>query len=189
MLIKHVPSDVVVKLNTVTANVNGGQISQSKEYKNSYLNEGRYHWDVSVGMPVVSIKELEFSSENGIVTAKKKERQNAYGFLNLFPRAVDLKAKSYLTTPHFVVGVPISGKPLDRPVIGLGTGLYTDFLKINFFAGVAFNKVREPKTLAAGQPATTGQLESDFETKRVTKFVFGINFPVRQFIEAVKGKN
>lgn len=184
---RHLPSDVIVKLNTVTANNEGQHISQSKEYSNSYVNEGRYHWDVSVGMPVVSIKELEFTSENGVVTAKKKERQNAYGFLNVFPRAVDLNGKSFLTSPHLVFGVPISGKPLDRPVVGLGTGLYTKLLKVNFFAGVAFNKVREPKTMVAGEAATTGELEADLESRRVKKFVFGINFPVRQFIDAVKG--
>ena len=187
MLVRHMASDVIVKLNTVTANGNGGQISQSKEHSKTYLNEGRYHWDVSVGMPVISIKALEFSSENGVVTAKKTEKQNAYGFLNLFPRAVDLNGKSFLTSPHFVLGVPISGKPLDRPLIGVGTGLYTKQFKINFFAGVAFNRVREPRTLTAGETATAGQLENDLETRRVRKFVFGINFPVKQFIDAVKG--
>ena len=185
---RHTASDIVVKLNTVTSNSNGEPVSQSKEYSKSYRNEGRYHWDVSVGMPVRSIKEIEFSSENGTVTAKKKEKQNAYGFLNLFPRAVDLQGKSFLTSPHFVLGVPISGKPLDRPVIGIGTGLYTKQFKLNFFAGVAFNRIREPRALAAGDSATANQLENDLRTRRVTKFVFGINFPVRQFIAAVKGK-
>lgn len=187
MLVRHTASDVVVKLNTVTAGDNGDQVSQSKEHSKTYLNEGRYHWDVSIGMPVKGIKELEFSAENGVVTAKEKERQNAYGFLNLYPWAVDLHGKSYLTKLHAVLGVPISGKPLDRPVVGLGTGFYTEQFKINFFAGVAFNKVREPRTLAAGQAATGAQLESDIETRRVRKFVFGINFPVKQFIDAVKG--
>lgn len=186
LLVRYRASDMVVKLNTVTANEDGRLISQSKEDSKQYLNEGRYHWDVSVGMPVKSIKQLEFSSENGIVTAKKKEKQNAYAFLNLFPLAVDLNGKSYLTSPHFVIGVPISGKPLDRPIVGVGTGLYTKQFKMNFFAGIVFNKVREPRTLGAGQAATTGQLESDLQTRRVRKFVFGINFPVRQFIEAVK---
>jgi hypothetical protein len=187
MLVRHTASDMVVKLNTVTATSGGDPISQSKEYSKKYLNEGRYHWDVSIGMPLKGIKELEFSAENGVVTAKKTERQNAYGFLNLFPRAVNLNGKSYLTSPHFVLGVPISGKPLDRPLVGVGTGFYTQQFKVNFFAGIAFNKVREPRTLAAGQAATEGQLESDLETRRVRKFVFGINFPVKQFIDAIKG--
>ena len=185
--VRHMASDVIVKLNAVTSNSNGEQISQSKEHMKSYLNEGRYHWDVSVGMPVRSIKEIEFSSENGTVTAKKKEKQNAYGFLNLYPRAVDLHGNSFLTSPHLVLGVPISGKPLDRPMIGVGTGIYRTQFKINFFAGVAFNRIREPRVLGVGDSATSNQLESDLQSRRVRKFVFGINFPVKQFIEAVKG--
>jgi hypothetical protein len=86
-----------------------------------------------------------------------------------------------------VLGVPISGKPLDRPVVALGTGLYTKLLKVNFFAGVAFNRVREPRTLSAGEAATTGELEADLQSRRVKKFVFGINFPIRQFLDALKG--
>jgi hypothetical protein len=187
MLTRHTASDVIVKLNTVTTGGTGEPVSQSKEDEKRYLNEGRYHWDVSVGMPVKAFKELEFSSEDGIITAKKVDRQNAYGFLNLYPRAVDLHGKSYLTSFHGVLGVPISGKPLDRPLIGLGTGFYTEKFKINFFAGVSFNKVREPRTLAAGEDATESELQSDIQTRRIRKFVFGINFPVKQFIDAVKG--
>jgi hypothetical protein len=187
MIVRHMASNIVVNLNAVTANDIGQPISQSKEHSNSYLNEGRYYWDVSLGLPVNSIKELEFSAESGVITARKKDRQNAYAFLNLFPRAVDLSGKSYLTSPHFVFGVPLSSKPLDRPIVGVGTGLYTEQFKINFFAGVAFNKVSEPKTLSAGQAASAGQLENDLETRRVAKFVFGVNFPVKQFIDAIKG--
>lgn len=192
MQFRYIASDMVVKLNTVTSNDGGNQVGQSKEYSKSYVNEGRYHWDVSFGLPVKSIKELEFSTEaNGsgsVVTVRKKERQNAYGFLNVFPKAVDLSGRSYLTSPHFVFGVPISGKPLDRPIVGIGTGLYTDKLKVNFFAGIAFNKVREPRTLTVGEAATTNQLENDLQSRRVKKFVFGVNFPVKQFIKAIKGQ-
>lgn len=189
MLVRYQASDVIVKLNTVTGGGSGEPVSQSKDDEKQYLNEGRYHWDVSVGMPVKAFKELEFSSEDGIVTAKKVDRQNAYGFLNLYPQAVDLHGKSYFTTLHAVLGVPISGKPLDRPLIGLGTGFYTKLFKMNFFAGVSFNKIREPRTLAEGEAATESQLQSDIQTRRVKKFVFGINFPIKQFIDAVKGSN
>lgn len=189
MLIRHTASDVIVKLDTVTTGGEGDPVSQSKEDEKRYLNEGRYHWDVSIGMPVKAFKDLDYTSEDGIVTAKKVDRQNAYGFLNLYPRAVDLHGKSYLTDWHAVLGVPISGKPLDRPLIGVGTGFYTEKFKINIFAGISFNKVREPRTLAAGEAATESELQNDIQTKRVRKFVFGINFPVKQFIDAVKGSN
>lgn len=193
MRFKYLASQMVVKVNTVTSDpVSGQQVEQSKEYSKSYENEGRYHWDVSIGLPVKGIKELEFTVDNNgtnsIVSTRKKERQNAYGFLNLFPWAVDLKGDSFLTSPHFLLGVPISGKPLDRPIIGVGTGIYKDMFKINLFAGAVFNRVREPRTLQVGEQATPGQLENDLRTRRVTKFVFGINFPLRTIFSDLGGK-
>lgn len=188
MLVRYSASDMIVHVNAVTPDADLQIKEQNKDYSKKYDNEGRYLWDVSVGMPVTSIKELEYKVDNNVVSVKQVDRQNAYGFLNIFPRPVDLEANSFLTKPHLVLGVPISGKPLDRPIVALGTGIYRDFFKINFFAGVAFNKVREPRTLQVGDPATENQLETDIRTRRQPKFVFGINFPVRQFIEAIKKK-
>lgn len=188
MLVRYSASDLIVQVNAVTPDADLQIKEQNKDYSKKYDNEGRYLWDVSVGMPVTSIKELEYKVDNSVVSVKQVDRQNAYGFLNIFPRPVDLEANSFLTKPHLVLGVPISGKPLDRPIVALGTGIYRDFFKINFFAGVAFNKVREPRTLQVGDPATENQLETDIRTHRQPKFVFGINFPVRQFIEAIKKK-
>jgi hypothetical protein len=168
---------MLVHVNAVTPDADFQIKEQNKDYGKKYNNEGRYWWDVSFGLPVNSIKELEYSvddtGQNSVVSVKKKERQNAYGFLNLFFRPADLKANSFLTKPHLVLGVPISGKPLDRPIIALGSGIYRDLFRINFFAGVAFNKVRKPSTLQVGDAATEGQLESDIRTKREAKFVFG----------------
>jgi len=192
MLFRYAASDMIVQVNAATPSMDIPVKEQNKDYSKKYENEGRSWWDVSIGLPANSIKELEYTvdqnGQNSTVSVKKKDRQNAYGFLNLFPIPVDLKANSFLTTPHFVLGVPISGKPLNRPIVAFGSGLYRENFKINFFVGFAFNKVRQPNTLQVGDPATPGQLESDLRFRRQAKFVFGINFPVRQFIEATKGK-
>jgi hypothetical protein len=166
------------------------QTQQPKSYEKVYDNEGRYHWDVSVGLPLKGIKEVKYDAENGQVTAREVNRQNAYGFLNLFlnPRGVDTKGEEFIKTPHLVLGVPISGKPLDRPMVGLGMGFYKTSFKFNVFAGAVFNRVREPRTLAAGQIATPAQLEGDLQTRRVTKFIFGFNIPVKQFKDALSPK-
>jgi hypothetical protein len=84
--------------------------------------------------------------------------------------------------------VPISGKPLDRPMVGLGMGFYKTKVKFNIFAGPVFNRVREPRTLQTGDVATDAALQSDLRTRWVTKFIFGINMPVRQFVKALGGK-
>jgi hypothetical protein len=205
LLLKDVPADIAVQSNiaflpssqlSASLAAEGKEVSQEqqtqqpKQYSKTYDNEGRYHWDVSVGLPVKSFKEVQFSAEGGQVTAKEVTRQNAYGFLNLFlnPNGVDTKGEEFIKTPHLVLGVPISGKPLDRPMVGLGMGFYKTAFKFNIFAGAVFNRVREPRTLGAGQTATPAQLESDLRTHRVTKFIFGFNIPVKQFKEALTKK-
>jgi hypothetical protein len=185
MLIKYHASEIVVKLNAVPAG------EQSKDSSLKLTNEGKYHWDVSVGLPVKTLRELTFVSDatNGNrVSASAKERQDVYGFFNFFPKAVDLKGDHWLTPPHFLFGVPLAGKPLHRPIVGIGTGMYKGPVKFNMFTGVVFIRERVPTTLSVGQQASQTALENDLHTRWVRKFTFGINFPVSQITNAIKGK-
>ncbi len=191
MASKHMASEIVVKLNAVTSNADGQAVEQSKESSKKFTNEGRYHWDVSIGLPVKTLRELTFVSDatNGNkVSTAAKERQDAYGFFNYFPKPVDLRGHDFLTPPHFLFGVPLAGKPLQRPIVGIGTGMYKWPVKFNIFAGVVFNRERVPTTLNVGQSASQTQLENDLHTRWVRKFTFGINFPVSQITQALKGK-
>ncbi len=187
MLIKYHASEIVVKLNAAPAD----KTEQSKESSLKLINEGLYHWDVSIGLPVMTLRELTFVSDptNGNkISAGAKERQDVYGFFNYFPKAVDLKGDHFLTPPHFLFGVPLAGKPLQRPIVGVGTGMYKGPVKFNIFAGVVFIRERVPTTLSVGQTASQTQLENDLHTRWVRKFTFGINFPVSQITQAIKGK-
>jgi hypothetical protein len=188
--INDIPSDIAFKGSIKFINPDGSNDQQPTEYAKSYINEGRYHWDVSVGLPVKSFSEVQYEASSGVVSAKKTERQNAYGLLNVFlnPKGVDLSDDAAFSTLHFVAGVPISGKPLDRPMVGLGMGFYKTPIKFNIFAGPVFNRIREPRTLQAGDVATDAALQADLRTRWVTKFIFGINMPVRQFVKALGAK-
>lgn len=187
MLIRYTASTMLVKLTGLsTAGPGGRPIEQTKEQSKEYDNEGKYHWDVSVGLPVKSVSELRFKSEGNQVVAESKEKQSVYGFLNIYPSAVDLKSNNFFTKPHLVLGVPLASKPLQRPFVGLGTGIFKMPVKFNIFAGVVFLRERVPQTLAEGDIATTGQLEGDLRTRWVRKFMFGINLPVSQIKDAIK---
>lgn len=201
LLLKDIPADLTVQSNIAflpsreMVTKSGGeepakQTQQPKSYSKVYDNEGRYHWDVSAGIPLKSFKDVTYDVEGTQVTAKEINRLNAYGFLNLFlnPKGVDTKGEEFYKTPHLVLGVPISGKPLDRPFVGLGIGFYKPKVKFNLFGGIVFNRVREPQTLANGQTATEAQLQADLQTKWVRKFIFGINLPIKQFKEALTPK-
>lgn len=189
MCINALPSNIDVQAEVVVRAVDGTALQQPKLYNKTYDNEGKYWWDVSIGVPFKEVKEVQFNSEDGTVTAKEVTRQNAYGFLNIFFGKQDLTGDSFLKAPHLVLGVPISKKPLDHPVVGLGYGIRKFSVKFDFYAGVVFNRVREPRTLGTGDPATQGELEADFQTKRVRKLIFGVNLPLRQVKEALTGDN
>jgi hypothetical protein len=187
MCINSLPSDIAVEGEIIIRNTQNDAVQQPKTYSKTYDNEGKYWWDVSVGVPLKEVKEVQFNSSDGTVTAKEVSRQNAYGFLNIFFGKKDLKSDGFLKTPHLVFGVPISKKPLDRPVIGLGYGIHKWTINFDMYAGVVFNRVREPRTLGVGASATEGQLEADLQTRRVRKFIFGVNLPLRQIKDALSG--
>jgi hypothetical protein len=183
--IRELPSDIAINGNVIFMNEGERPNQQAGEFSRTYENEGRYRWDVSVGLPIRGVRELQYNADDGTVRTRAVERQNAYGFLNIFPVPVDVRGDDFLRSPHFVLGVPISGRPLDRPVIGLGYGINRFRVNFDFFAGVVFNRVREPRVLRPGDPASQSQLESDLRSRRVGKFIFGINLPIRQVIEAL----
>ena len=190
--IVEIPSNMSVEGNTQFTNEDGNVITQQpKEFIGVYDNEGRYRWDVSVGLPFKENTDLEYNfsptdSKTGIVTVKNKTRQNAYGFFNLYFRKVDLKEDGILRTPHLVFGLPIAGKPLNHPMAGVGLGVYKYPLKFNFFAGAVFNRVQSLKTLKTGDSTDAAAFSNDLESRRVTKLIFGVNIPVSQFKKALK---
>lgn len=176
--IEHVPSDIAVK--ALVPPPTGNELQEIG--KQTYDNEGRYYWDVSVGLPVNKIKELEFNAQDGTVRAKEIDRQKLLAFFNFFPQPLDTKGTKFRAIPHAIVGVALSKNPLDRIVVGGGWGLN----KVQFFAGIGFNKVQSPATLATGDSASQAQLDSDLRSKYEKKFVFGLNLPVRQVLDALK---
>ena len=178
MTIDHLPSDVTV------ITLLGETLDQKEIGKQTYDNEGRYYWDVSVGLPVTKVKELSFNADDGTVRAKEIDRQKLFAFFNFYPKPIDTKGTKLLKFPHLVAGVALSKKPLDRIFVGGGWG----FNKVHFFAGVAFNKIESPQALATGAMATPAQLNADLKSRYQPKFIFGLDLPVRQVVDALKGK-
>ena len=180
IIVENVPSDILV---TGTMGFPG---EQSQQLSRTYDNEGRYYWDVSLGVPVKTIREVQFVSEGNKLTTAGKERQDVYGFLNIYPVKVDVSGKDLATFPHFMVGVPLASKPLHHPFAGMGYGIYKGPIKFNIFAGVVFDRERVPRTLSEGSTATAAQVEADLKTRWVRKFTWGFSFPVSQIKDAIK---
>ncbi len=183
--IVKLPSDIIISGGAFPKAAPAGTDQKpAATFSQTYDDEGFAWWDVSIGIPVKGVKEAEFSSD-GTVRAKTITRVNAYGLAHWYPYSVDLKG-DYPWQPSVVAGLPLSGRPLDKPFVGLAIGTHKPLpLRVNVFAGAVFNKVFSPQTLSSGSTATPGQLNTDLHPHRVTKLLVGIDIPISQFISAI----
>ena len=155
----------------------------------AFNDEQLYWWDASIGLPVHKIKDLNYSVSDDTVVASQVDKQSAYALFNLMLYPADLAepesnlAKSNLV-PRLLVGFPLSSNPWDRLFAGAGMGLPIKQLRyFQFFAGVTFNRSKQPETLQPGDPANNGQLQNDLKIKMTPKFTFGINVPVKSVFD------
>jgi hypothetical protein len=177
--IDYSTSDITVTPKMTRENVESAQ-DMGKEQK--FDNEGLYYVDFSVGVPVRKVSQLSFDSTNGLVTAKEVDKTNIMAFLNLYPRKIDIKRTGYDMVPHFVGGVAIDSKPLDKIFVGAGFGPVV----ANFYIGALFVKQQQLTNLTPGDPATTGQVGSDIRRRYKAQVGFGLNLPVGAIVEKLK---
>lgn len=175
----YVPSDVTVTASIARDPIAGPIVSVDKPKK--YDNEGLHWWDVSVGVPVRRIKELQFDTTNNTVTAKEVNKQSIFALLNLYLPPKDIKGTGFSWVPHFVGGVAIQKQPLKKFMLGVGFGPHF----ANFYAGALFKEEKKPATLIEGSTATSGQLNADIRKRFKPQFTFGINIPVRAVLETL----
>jgi hypothetical protein len=146
-------------------------------------NEGRYWWDASIGIPVHKIKDVQYSSSEGTVEAKQVDKQSAYAMFNVMAWPVDIKNPKSSLVPRLLLGFPLSSSPWDSLFVGGGVGIPKIMLGNQFFAGVVFNRVSKPQTLAAGAAASPAELANDSRLQTEKKLMIGINVPVKSVLD------
>lgn len=148
--------------------------------KQTFDDEGLYRWDVSVALPLRSTKEVQYDSTNGTLLPKTVDKLNAYGLFNFFLKPIDTKSNRPIW-PFPVAGVSITGKPLDRTMVGIGWGIS----RVQGFVGCAFNKVAQP-TQEAAPGGTTTLTTRTGKYKYYKKLIFGVNLTMRQVLDLMK---
>lgn len=148
----------------------------------TFDNEGLSWWDISIGVPVRRMSQVEFSSTANTVTAKKIDKQNLFAFINLFAPRVDVKEGDFGWYPHFVGGISIAKQPLHKYLLGAGWG--PKFAQ--FYIGWLRTKQMEPQTLQQGQMATPEQLNSNLRSVWKNSVGFGLNVSVKMVSNALQ---
>jgi hypothetical protein len=164
--IVNVPSDIAV---TGKATVDSkGETADLGTH--TFDNEGLYHFDVSVGLPLKSYKDLATDAATGTLQPKAITRDNLLALLNIYLKPVDTKdTKSIRVNP--VLGVAVAKRPLDTLVAGVSLGL----VQVQFLAGYKWVK-----------PQAKEDEELDANAKRIGSWIFGVNIPVRTVVATLK---
>jgi hypothetical protein len=150
----------------------------------AFNDEQLYWWDASIGIPVHTIKDLQYSSSDDTVVATQVDKQSAYAMFNLMLHPVDLSNPRSNIWPRILAGFPLSSSPWQKLFAGGGIGIpWKPVQNFQFFSGATFNRSSQPTTLTAGSTASPAQLENDLRIKTTPKFTFGINVPVKSVID------
>jgi hypothetical protein len=184
--ILDVPSDVKVSGRLIVKETQGLNTTEKTFDLGSqtYDNEGLYYWDVSVGLPVRSIKQLNFEAEGGTVFTKEVDKQNMYLMFNVFVRPADTKRLEHKIIPSPLIGIGLSKKPLDTVFTGGSIGLN----RVQFFAGAVWVKTLEEQQPGEGANPVPASPTDPRTPRYRPKFMAGINVPARQVAAFLKAK-
>jgi hypothetical protein len=124
-------------------------------------DEGFYHWDISIGVPITSYKQLEqVAPTNGAPQVPAEiDKRNILLIGNWYIAPVDLQGAKLTRYPYLVGGISFASKPLHNAMVGVGYGFNTTALYVG--------------TMIVTSNIAPGQKKTNY------KIAFGINFPIR----------
>jgi hypothetical protein len=123
-----------------------------------------------VGFPVTNVNQLSFDSTANRVTPTTIDKRRLFGLLNLFllsQQRQQLATSNFSWIPSVIVGLPLSGQPLHKPLLALGWGPPL----LQFYGGAIIAKQPNPPAGAAVPSGTC--------TGWCPQFSFGITFGVK----------
>ena len=124
-------------------------------------DDGFYHWDVSVGVPITSYKQFQqVQPLNGSPQVPANlDKRNLILMGDWYIAPVDLQGSKLSPYPYLVGGISFASQPLHNALAGVGYGFNTTALYVG--------------TMIVTSDIAPGK------TKRNYKLAFGINFPIR----------
>lgn len=148
---------------------------QNEIGRQTFNDEGNYHFDFGAAIPIRSTKQLQYSNTNGTLTATAVDKHTVYAITDIFFKPMDVSKGYTIWPPSIVLGVGLTGKPFDRTMAGIGFGMG----KVNGFIGCAFNHI-------TGPTATSGSAATQKIDRWDEKLTFGLNVTFKQLSGLLK---
>ena len=157
--------------------------------KQTYIDEGLYKWDVSIGVTAFTAEKNTFSASDGTVRKSTSRPENVYVFGDYFPWKADLvDPPRFRWKPSFSGGIPAGSQPLNRSVAGVTFGFKIGGFHFAPFVGSLFLREYRPTTLGIGAKATDAQLKADLKPQWNFRPFVSVNFSVKDAASLIKNK-
>jgi hypothetical protein len=150
----------------------------------TFDNEGLYHIDFSVAVPIKKISEISYVSTSNTLVPAKVDKQTTFAVFDYHIKAVDTKANLWDKFPYPLAGVVINSQPLHRVLIGIGYGP----VLANFYAGLVLTTQSLPNGVSCGTIPTSQQTAAGLEKRTCPGFNMGLNVSVGAVLNSLKPK-
>jgi hypothetical protein len=178
--VDYVPSDLTLTPTIEPSNANDKDPTLDAK---TFDNEGKYHIDFSVAVPITKLSEVSYVSSSNTLVPAKVNQQNLFALFNYYPKAFDVKTSGWSSYPHLVAGVAMDSKPLQKSLIGIAYGP----IVAHFYAGLLLHTYRLPSGVGCGTTPTTAQASSSTISSRTcAEFSFGLNVAVGAIADSLK---
>ncbi|HMD69832.1 MAG TPA: hypothetical protein VKF41_00730 [Bryobacteraceae bacterium] len=179
--IDYVPSDL--SFAPMVLDAADGHVVSSLTAK-KFDNEGKYHTDFSVAVPITKISDFKYTDTAGTLAPAKYDKQRMLAAFDYHPWAFDVKGTGFDIHPYLMTGVGLGSQPLQRALFAVGWGpAYA-----NFYAGALLNTRHVAPGVACGKnPPATSPAGTTVGTQSCVQFTFGINVGAGAVVTALKG--
>ena len=152
----------------------------------TFDNEGLYHVDFTVAVPIRKIGEISYVSSSNTLVPAKVDKQTTFGVVDYYFKPIDVKGSGCSLYPHALAGVAINSHPLKRVLIGGGYGP----LLAHFYMGLVLDTQSLPPGGACGKLPSAAQLASGtLHNRTCPGFSLGLNVSVASVLDSLKSKS
>jgi hypothetical protein len=178
--VDYVPSDLTLTPTILPQAPSGKSVDLSAK---TFDNEGKYHTDFSIGVPITKINELSYASNSNTLVPASVNKQSLFALFDFYPKAFDIKTSAWSQYPHVVAGVAMDNKPLQKALLGIGYGP----IVAHFYAGLLLHTYQLPKGVGCGTIPSVSQTNGvPISNRTCPEFSFGLNVAVGAIADTLK---
>ncbi len=174
--IPYVPSDVKIAPTLLSDTGSGSQLDAK-----TFDNEGKYHLDFSVGVPIKQLSDVSYVQSSNTLVPASVDKTKIYALIDLYPWAVDIKS-AWSKYPHFVTGVAMASQPLHNSLFAVAYGPTI----ATFYVGASLNVKQLPTTTACSATPTTAETATGLLKRVCPDFAFGLRVSVGAVAQSLK---